>query len=421
MRRRPHSWFRVAAALAGSALVVGAAAGSTAAMSGGVTHSVAAKKTTITLAHWSSSPVELKGVRATIVAFEKRNPSISVNEINLDPYPEGMLARFAARKPPDIFYVDSNVFPDWVSQGVLEPISDDMAKAHMSTKPFYPRLLSAFRYKGKLYGLPKDWSPLAMEANTKALAAANVTAPLTWAGMTAAAKKLKAAGQPPVCLGVDLARILAFMYQNGGGFLNATKTKAIVNTSKNLAAVTTYLNWIQSGLAQTPAQLGVGWCGEALGKEKASIIFEGNWVTSYMNDTFPSVSWKTFPMIGAKKGNKYRGNLGFTASYSIAKDSKNKAAAFKMLQFLDGPVGQRIWIANVGYLPARSDVKPPAGRAVYLKEAAFTHPWQFAPGFSKVVDTANNELQAAFEGKETADVALKNIQNAATDALKKGR
>src|SRR3989440_11622988 len=195
MRRRPRSWLRVATAVAGAALVVGIGAGSTSAMTDGVTHAGAAKKTTITLAHWSSSPVELKGVRATIQAVEKRNPTISANEINLDPYPEGMLARFEARKPPDIFYVDSNVFPDWVSQGVLEPISDDMAKAHMSTKPFYPRLRNAFRYKGKLYGLPKDWSPLAMEVDTKALAAAGITAvPQTWAGLTAAAKKLKAAG-----------------------------------------------------------------------------------------------------------------------------------------------------------------------------------------------------------------------------------
>ena len=419
MRRRPHSWSRVATAVAAAALVVGVSAASTAAKTTGANHRAAAKTTTITLAHWSSSPVELKGVRATIAAFEKRNPSIKVNEINLDPYPEGMLARFAARKPPDIFYVDSNVFPDWVSQGVLEPISDDMAKAHMSTKPFYPRLLSAFTYKGKLYGLPKDWSPLAMEVDTKALAAANVTAvPKTWAGLTAAAKKLKAANQGPICLGIDLARILAFMYQNGGGFLNATKTKAIVNSSKNLTAVQTYINWIQSGLARTPQQLGVGWCGEALGKEKASIIFEGNWVTSYMNDTFPNVQWKTYPMVGAKQGNKFRGNLGFTASYSIAKDSKHKTQAFKMLQFLESPVGQKIWIGNVGYLPSRSDVKPPAGRAVFTAEAPYTHPWQFAPGFSKVYDTANNELQAAFEGKETVDVALKNIQNAAAAALK---
>src|SRR5436190_18722291 len=167
MRRR-SKWLRVAAALAGAAAVVAVAAASTGATTGRTHRATAAKATTITLAHWSSSPVELKGVRATIVAFEKRNPSIAVNDISLDPYPEGMLARFAARKPPDIFYVDSNVFPDWVSQGVLEPIGDDLAKVHFSTKKFYPRLLSAFRYKGKLYGLPKDWSPLAMEVNTTA-------------------------------------------------------------------------------------------------------------------------------------------------------------------------------------------------------------------------------------------------------------
>ena len=88
-----------------------------------------------------------------------------------------------------------------------------------------------------------------------------------------------------------------------------------------------------------------------------------------------------------------------------------------MLQFLESPVGQKIWIGNVGYLPSRSDVKPPAGRGVFTAEAPYTHPWQFAPGFSKVYDTANNELQSAFEGKETVDVALKNIQNAAAAAL----
>ena len=225
MNPRPRSRLRTAIAFAGALLVVGVVPASTAAMTGGATHSGSAKKTTITLAHWSSSPVELKGVRATIAAFEKRNPSISVKEVNIDPYPEGMLARFAARKPPDIFYVDSNVFPDWVSQGVLEPLNSRMAAAHMSTKPFYSRLLGAFRYKGKLYGLPKDWSPLAMEANTKALAAAGVAAPTTWAGLTTALQKLKAAGQPPACLGIDLARILAFMYQNGGGFLNASKNQ----------------------------------------------------------------------------------------------------------------------------------------------------------------------------------------------------
>jgi len=370
-------------------------------------------KTTITFAHWNATGQELAAVKATERAFQRAYPSIAVKDVSLDPYPEGMLARFAARKPPDIFYVDSNVFPDWVSQGVLAPIGGDLAKAHFSTKKFYPRLLGAFRYKGQLYGLPKDWSPLAMQVNTAALAKAKVKAPKTWAQLTAAAKALKAAGQPPMCLGVDLARMLAFMYENKGAFLNSAKTKAVVNSNANLAAVTTYIGWLKNGLAQTPAQLGVGWCGEGLGKEKASIIFEGNWITDYMHTTFPSVSWKTYPMVR----NKTRGNLGFTVSYSIAKDSKHKKQALQMLRYLTGPAGMKVWVKTSGFLPSRSDVKPPAGRAIFLKEAPYTHPWQFAPGFSKVYDTANNELQSAYEGKQSIGTALKNIQKAASDAL----
>ena len=395
-------------------LVAGVTAGGSSARTGGAATPNAGKTTTITFAHWSSSPVELASIRATLAAFERSHRSINVKEINLDPYPEGMLARFAARKPPDIFYVDSAYFPDWVSQGVLQPIDSYVKAQHVNTKRFYKSMLNAFKYKGKLYGFPKDWSPLAMQVNTSMLAKANVSAPTNWAQLQTAGTALKAAGQPPICLGIDLARILAFMYQNGGGFLNASRTQAIVNSAANQTAVSTYINWLKSGVAQTPAQLGVGWCGEALGKEKASIIFEGNWVTSFMNETYPKVAWKAVPMVR----NKSRGNLGFTVSYSIAKDSKHKQQAFTLLKYLGGQTGMRIWTQAVGYLPSRSDVKPPSGRSVYLKEAPATHPWQFAPGFTKVIDTANSEFQSAYEGKESVAQALSNIQAAATAALR---
>jgi multiple sugar transport system substrate-binding protein len=424
MRRRPHVPMRVGLVLAAMVLVVGVIAGGTAAKTSGTSGTSgtqAAKSqqvTTITLAHWSSSAVELSSLRKTLTAFEKANPSIKVKEINLDPYPEGMLARFASHKPPDLFYVDSNVFPDWWKQGVLEPLNARIAASHFALKPFYGRLLAAFRdSKGRIYGFPKDWSPLAMEVNTTKLAAAGVSAPTTWAQLTTALQKLKAAGQPPACLGIDIARILAFMYENGGGFLNSTKTAAIVNSTANNGAVSRYIGWLKSGLAQTPAQLGDGWCGEALGKEDASIIFEGNWVYSYMKETFPNVKWAVRPMVK----NKTTGNLGFTVSYSIGKDSKHKDQAFKLLTYLTGPTGMRVWTKNVGYLPSRKDVSPPAGRATFLREAPWSRAWQFAPGFSKVVDTANSELQSAYEGKESVSEALKNIQDAATKALRRGR
>ena len=104
-----------------------------------------------------------------IAGFEKKYPDIKVTRRALDST-DAMLAQFAARKPPDVFYVDSNVVPDWIKQGVLEPLNGWISRYKFNTKPFYPRLLGAFKdSKGQIYGFPKDWSPLAMQTNTALL------------------------------------------------------------------------------------------------------------------------------------------------------------------------------------------------------------------------------------------------------------
>ena len=90
----------------------------------------------------------------------------------------------------------------------------------------------------------------------------------------------------------ELGPVLAFVYQNGGSFLNASKTKSTVNSPAAAQAANFYVGLIRQGLAGTPAQLGVGWCGEALGKEKAAIAFEGNWVVPFMQATFPNVDFQ---------------------------------------------------------------------------------------------------------------------------------
>src|SRR5262249_15845747 len=162
----------------------------------------------------------------------------------------------------------------------------------------------------------------------------NGKVPTTWAELRSLAQKMKnenaVPGGKPLCLDPDWARLLAFVYQNKGSFLNSAKTKATVNTGAVRDAVNFYVGMSKDGLAGTHQQLGVDWCGEALGKQKAGIIFEGNWLLPYMHDTFPGVGYKIYAM---PKG-KTRGNLGFTVSYSMSRFSKNKPAAWTLLSFL---------------------------------------------------------------------------------------
>src|SRR5207244_6988040 len=119
-------------------------------------------------------------------------------------------------------------------------------------KPFYARLLDAFRYKGHIYGFPKDWSPLAMETNNAMMAKAGVKPPTTWAQLKSVAQKLKNAnavpGGAPLCLDPDWARMLAFVYQNKGSFLNAKKTAPTVQSAATKGAVNYYVDFNRTGL-----------------------------------------------------------------------------------------------------------------------------------------------------------------------------
>jgi multiple sugar transport system substrate-binding protein len=417
-RNRRRLTGRMLVALVAAVLVAAALAGAGTARSRHA--ALPAVSGNVVLSGWASSGVEFDFLNKVVKTFEKKNPSIHVTyqPINGN-YPQAMLARFASHTPPDVFYVDSSVAPDWMSKGVLLPLNSLFRQHHFSTRPFFKRLLQGFTWKGKIYGLPKDWSPLAMQVNTAMLQKAGVSAPTSWTKLVSVARKMQVTsavpGGAPICLGADWARMLAFIYQGGGSYLNARGTRPVLNTAAAKKAINFYVGLETSGLGRTPDQLGVGWCGEALGKQKAAIIFEGNWAVPYMHDTFPDVKYATYPMPHGRN----KGSLAFTVSYSIAKDSRNKPAAWKLLSYLTSRSGMATWTNQGLALPSRSDVRPAAGRAVFLKEAPYSHAWSFFPGFSDVYTIMNNDLTAVFQGKKDVQGMINDVQTATAKALKR--
>jgi multiple sugar transport system substrate-binding protein len=370
---------------------------------------------TVSLFGWQSSPVEDNLLRQVVKDFEKKHPKIKVNYTAFGgDYDQTMLARFAARKPPDVFYVNGHVFPVWVPQGVLASLSPYVKKYHFSTKPFFPRLLNAFKYKGQYYGFPKDWGPLAMFVNTDMLKKAGAKVPTTWATLRSTAQKLKSSnavpGGTPICLSDDWARLFAFAYQNGykGGILRSSS----ITGSAVRGAANYYVGLWKSGLAKRPADVGASWNGDGFMKGKCAIAFEGTWLIPPLKTTAPNIHYKIAPL---PKG-KTRGNLAFTVSYSIAKDSKHKALAWTLLTYLTGKVGIKKWTSLGLALPSRKDVKAIPGRAVFLNAAPYSHVWQGGSKFNDVITAANNELSAVAEGKESVSSMLSKIKTAAKNA-----
>jgi multiple sugar transport system substrate-binding protein len=359
--------------------------------------------TTVSLNGWVGAKVEDDLLKEVIAAFERSHPQIKVDYDAFNNYQTTMLAKFSARQPPDVFYVAAEDFADWVRQGVLQPLDAYAKKSKFSSKPFYTGLLQSFKYRGKIYGYPKDWSSLALQVNPALMGGQRV--PTTWAQLRAVAQRLNVPGGKPICLGADWARLMPFVYQAGGNGQFKSATSPPFRAAANF-----YVNLIKDGLAATPENLGSGWCGEAFGKGKVAIAFEGNWMLGYLKETFPNLRYTLAP---PPKG-KTRGNLAFTNSYAMARDSKNKAAAWTLLKYLTGKVGMKKWTSLGFALPARSDVKPVAGRGAFVRYPRFTHGWGNQVDFRRLwTEVANNELTAVIQGKQSVNEMLQKIAAAA--------
>jgi len=371
---------------------------------------------TVVLSGWQASPEEGQALQAAISGFQTKYPNVKVDyqPISGD-YATAMVAKFSAHQPPDVFYVDSAVAPDWIQQGVLQPLDDWASSRGFDTTQFYSGYLNAFKgTDGKTYGYPKDGNTLAMAYNTDMLTAAGVQPPTTYDEMTSAGAALKAKGQIAYSLSPSLDRILAFIYGDGGALLSADKKSDAISQPGFKEALTFYLNLFKQGYAKTPSQLGVDWNGKALGEKKAAIIFEGGWLDSYMKGTFPNVNYKWVEM---PKGTAGKSTLAFTVSYSIGKDSPHKDAAWLLLTYLTGKDGMTLWTQGGVANPSRKDVPAPAGKDVLVSSASFAHPWSFIPGFSKVNDAFNNAFTAALQGSGSVDDIISKTKAALDQQL----
>jgi multiple sugar transport system substrate-binding protein len=376
---------------------------------------VAAPSVRIVLSGWASSPAETASLQEAVAAFEATHPTIDVDYQPVDDYQRTIESRFATGDPPDVFYVDSSLAPEWIAKGFLQPLQGFVTSSRFDTTHFYPVLRHAFEGPdGKPYGFPKDWSPLAMFTNNTLLARAGVAAPSTWAELRQDAIAVRAAtGVTPICLSVDWARLLAFVEENGGSFLNDARNDVTINSQAARDAVDFYVGLVHDGLAALPDALGEGWCGQAFADGKVAFAFEGTWLLPIVDSADPRPDYSALPMPSSVR----RGNVAFTVAYSMSAASAHKQAAWELLSYLTGRQGMQIWTSGGVALPSRDDVPTLAGRESFIGEAPISTVWSFPPGFSGVLSFANDQLWSVFGGTQTASGMLAAIEAAARAAL----
>lgn len=380
----------------------------------------AQEATQVRLTGAPSSPEESRLLEQVLKDFAAKSPDITVAwEPVTQQYAEKLQTDLAAGTAADVFYVDSLLAPDLASRGVLLPLDEPMAEVGVTAEDFYAGLIEAFQWEGRTYGLPKDWSSLAMVYDPRAFEGAGISAPpATWNELRSVAQTLlDATGQAPIILPPDFARFIVFLYQAGGAVIGPDGSVAI-DSPETQQALDYYYGLYADGLAATPADVGAQWPGDAFAKDLGVIVFEGNWMFPFLAASAPD---KQFLIAELPTGPAGKVTMGFTVSYSINAKTKVPAAAWELVNYLTGPEGMARWTDLGLAMPSRPALAEAwiatyPEREPYLAGGAYARPWQLGPGGQAFFQDANAILEAVFAGQtETADAVTQLAERAAAD------
>jgi multiple sugar transport system substrate-binding protein len=379
---------------------------------------------TVTLSGPTASPEEETLLRQVLDDFATQSPDITVD---YTPVPADYLIKLqtdlAAGNAADVFYVKNEFAQDFMSRGVLLPIDDYMAQDNVSPDDFYTSLINAFKWEGKYYGLPKDWSPLGMVYDTGVFSDAGAEVPTDWDTLKSAGQAIvDSTGQPALVLDAALDRFILFLYQAGGNVTNADVTEVTLDDDATKQALDMYYGLYQDGISASSADVGAGWPGDAFAQGLASFVFEGNWMFPFLKDNAPD---KQYGIAELPAGPAGKGTPAFTNSYSIFNGSQNPDAAWTLVNYLTGPEGMLKWTSLGLAMPARPGLADQwlelyPERKPYMDSGDYATAVQYGPGGQKFNDDANAVLQNLYAGQIDTATAQQQLVEAANNDLTLG-
>ena len=380
---------------------------------------------TITIGIWGGSDAEVATRSYLLDAFYELTGIEVVERIYAD-FLLNLQADLIGGIAPDVFYVDSSVFPSLHADGVLANLDAFIANTpDFYQDDFYGPLLSAFSVDGAVYGIPKDFSTLGLFYNIDLLAEAGFTPadiPDTMAEMPAFLAAL-AEGLPadvtPGVIQAGLARHVFVLQTNGTPIMNA-EGLATLDSADQLEYMQLMVDAFQAGHVARPGDLGDGWSGDSFGLENVALMIEGNWAVGHLNLNFGDVNWgaRELPTMGGNQG-----TMAFTVSWSMNAASGNQGAAWLFMHFANGPEGQRMMAEGATLLPSRisvaeaMDILNDPVLGAFQAGAAYATPWQSGINLPVVYSMYGNYFPLALSGDLTLSEALQRIMEAANHEI----
>jgi ABC-type glycerol-3-phosphate transport system substrate-binding protein len=183
--------------------------------------------------------------RSRVVAFQDAYPNVELEVV--ESFDEQKLLTAAASDTlPDLLWLNRFETATWASRGLLQPLTDYIAKDGFDTSAFYPFAIDEATWEDEIYGIPGGADVRALYVNLDALAEAggdiDSLDTSDWDALSElGAKMTKKSGDQVQVWGFD-HRVQANNFWlwgrgNGGHFMNDDGSESTFNDEKNVEAM----------------------------------------------------------------------------------------------------------------------------------------------------------------------------------------
>jgi multiple sugar transport system substrate-binding protein len=373
-------------------------------------------------------PEELKAYRDIVRAFEREHEDIDVQLITASDR-DDLLARlstsFAGGSPHDVFLLNYRFYGQFAARGVLEPLGERLDESDaFDESDFYPQPLEAFRWQGRLTCLPQNVSSLVVYYNRDLFRRAGVPEPRAgwkWDDMVSSALRLTRdrngdgdIDQHGLGLEPTIIRIAPFVWSNRGDVVDhdQSPTRLTLDSPQALAAMQKLFDLRQVHFV-VPSE-------EEVEAEDDETRFQNGRLAMLLQSrrstpafrTIKAFEWDVAPL----PAHAQPAGILHSDAYCMARDSKNKDAAWTFVEFALGPDGQRIAARTGRTVPSLREVaespafldpaKAPRNSRVFLDTIPSIRRVPSISTWPEIEDRAEQIIETGlYEGVEPAEVA----------------
>jgi multiple sugar transport system substrate-binding protein len=386
-----------------------------------VSTATAANPVTITWSFWGDdSEIEIN--KKIIAQFEAANPNIKVKPL-YEKWEKYFDRFFGADSSeiPDVMFL--NNIPSYASRDLLENLEPYVrAQKDYKVEDFYPLLLDTFRFKGTLYGIPRDNDTKVVYVNLDMLKEAGLAVPKagwTWQDLLEYSRKLTKRDASGNISQYGYAFELnqwwkLWVWQNDGEVYDSftppqPPVRTLVNSLPAAEAVQFFADLINKEKVTPPPDM------LESGDKIANLFTQGKLAMAFGNHAVvplysnaKNIKWDVVPL---PKGKRQVNILG-GAGYAIHKKSPHKTEAWIFLRYLTGEFGQTLFADTGVMVAARQSIREDSiflknqkyNPDVFIEETRLNsnRPYPYFIGADKVDREMDTALKPVWSGQATA-------------------